>query len=120
MHSRSRIFSNDFVSSVLQALDATELSTLGKIDFEGEKDSLNQLTTFLDSLFARTSPRVLRLLQEHSCVLIVKGCLKTLGAHDANPDTISHHLQSHEHWCGLFLALSDQPFLVSSIAECLY
>lgn len=120
MHARSRLFPHEFVSTVLQALDAIELETLEKIDLEGERDPLSQLTHFLDCLFARTSPRVLRALEKHTCALITKGCLKTLQAHEATPDAISYHLESQRHWCGLFLALSDQPFLVSSVAECLY
>lgn len=117
---RARLFKDEFVSTVLRGLSSENLETLSKIHCESGPSTTEQLASLLNTLFARAPQRVLKNLDSPQALSIIAGCLATLRAYETDPTKIAHNIYSEPHWCGLFLAVADRPFLVSSIAECLY
>lgn len=117
---RSRLFTEQFTASVLEGLTDDDRRTLAQIDCEQATSDNERLAQLLASLFARAPQRALKTISATQCSSIVSGCLATLRSHDAKPREVACNIYSEPHWCGLFLAVADRPFLVSSIAECLY
>jgi glutamate dehydrogenase len=71
-------------------------------------------------MFARAPNELIRRKTASDLYNILHGSLEAIANVDASPGRISHRIQRSGTWLGLFLALDDHPFIISSIAERLY
>jgi len=83
-------------------------------------DTASRVSAFLDALFYRSTPEVIRNKSADDLKLITQGCLEILIQQSSNPDRVAIGLKRGEHSTALFIALGDHPFIITSLADRLY
>lgn len=116
----SSLFPSHVTASVAALLTDRDRAALATINLGNEKDTTQRVGVFLDSLFSRAPSEIVRRKTPHDLLPIVRGALATISEVSGAEDRIAHNLETTDSWVGLFLALDDHPFIISSVAECLY
>jgi glutamate dehydrogenase len=120
MSASTLLFHQQTLVHVAKQLSTAERTILGAIELPSASDEAQRVGAFLRSLFARAPHELLRRKSAESLYLIVRGALSVLAAVEGSPDRIATRIDTEGSWTGLFLALDDHPFIISSVAECLY
>jgi glutamate dehydrogenase len=114
------LFPTTTIKSVASGLSAEFGDVLRSITLPGTSDLESRVSFFLDKLFYRSPPEVIRSKTADDLRVIVHGCLDVLRQQRASADQIAIALQQTARNTGVFIALSDHPFIISSLAERLY
>lgn len=115
--SPAQAFSQVLVKQVLGLLDPTSTQVLSRLAFPGTATAEASLAGFLNHLFARATPEMIKHRAASDLASIVSSCLSAITAVAAAPDRISLSISSEDDVARLFLALDDRPFIISSVAE---
>jgi glutamate dehydrogenase len=120
MSSTSHLFATQVLTNVASLLSKEDLLTLSRIQLLDAKSPAEQVGMYLDLLFSRAPNELLRKKSPEDLHKIVSGSLKTIAQVASSPNRIAQRLEHSGDWTGLFLALDDHPFIISSLAERLY
>lgn len=120
MVSTSNIFTASFVEQVLALLKPEHCKILRTIKLPPASDDSARLGCFLDLLFARALSEFIRNKTPSDIARVVHGCCDVIAAWSKNPASIGSLILQSETSCSMFLALSDHPFIISTIAERLH
>lgn len=120
MSARSPIFSQHTLSEVTARLTKNDKELLSVCQLAEAQNDSQRVTAFLDNLFARAPHEVVRRKSPEELYRILYGSLKVISSIDSSPDRVACILEHSDAWTGLFLALDDHPFIISSVAERLY
>lgn len=110
-------FSSSFVKQVLALLPPTQLTVLSRISYAAASDAESRLAAFLNQLFARATPEMIKNRPAAEVAAIAASCLRVIDSVASAPDRISLSIEQDGSVARLFLALDDHPFIISSIAE---
>jgi glutamate dehydrogenase len=121
MTSSSNLFPLAFLKGVATSLPLHLLEVLERVQLtNGPYEPAERLGAFLDLLFYRSPSELNKGRSEPELRQIALGCLGALYEQRTAPDKTAVLYKSSEHGCGIFTALCDHPFIVSSLAERLY
>jgi glutamate dehydrogenase len=120
MSSTSHLFAPQILTAVASMLSTDDLATLSRIQLPEAKGPAEQIGVYLDLLFSRAPNELMRKKNPEDLRNIVSGSLKTIAQVASSPNRVAHRLERSGEWTGLFLALDDHPFIISSLAERLY
>jgi glutamate dehydrogenase len=120
MSTRSPIFSQHTLGEVATRLTDDDKSLLGVCHLPNADNDAQRAGAFLDNLFARAPHEVVRRKSSDELYQILHGSLKAVSLVDSSPDRVVCLVEHTDSWTGLFLALDDHPFIISSVAERLY
>lgn len=120
----SALFPQVATSSIANALSPELIEILNSITLPGASDPQSRVAAFLDRLFYRSPPEVSRKKSSEELAQITTGCLEALYQQRNSPEKtsekISVNFKQSELGTGVFIALSDHPFIISSLAERFY
>lgn len=114
------LFPQSIIRSIAANLEPAIVRTLEHVHLPGAHDSSSRISAFLDILFHRSPFEVLQQKTADQLEQIIRGCLEALELHRTAPSHISINFKRSDSLCGLFIALNDHPFIISSLAERLY
>ncbi len=114
------LFPLRFSSSIAASLTPELANILAAISLSGAATPTERVSAFLDRLFYRSTPEIVRGRTEGQLQQIVLGCLEVLAQQLASPDRIALGTKEVGDTTGVFIALSDHPFIISSLAERFY
>lgn len=116
----SHLFSAQLLDAVVSQLNEHDLATLSSIDLPLADSVADRVGSFLDIMFARAPSELIRRKTASDLYNILHSSLEVIASVDSSPQRISHVISRSGQWIGLFLALDDHPFIISSVAERLY
>jgi glutamate dehydrogenase len=114
------LFPLAFSKSIAASLSPDLTNLLAAINLPGASTSADSVSAFLDRLFYRSPPEVVRRKTEEQVRHITLGCLEVLAQQLTSPDRIAVGMKEMGDTTGIFIALSDHPFIISSLAERFY
>lgn len=114
------LFPQQLTSTIASRLSSEQLDILSSISLPGASDAVSRVAAFLDRLFYRSPPEVVRRKNQEELHIITTGCLDVLLLQRKNSDGIGICFQHSTSAAGVFIALSDHPFIISSLAERFY
>jgi glutamate dehydrogenase len=120
MSVRSPLFSQHTLQDVTSRLTQQDQELLRACHAPMAQDDAQRVATFLDNLFSRAPHDVVRRKSADELYQILHGSLAVISNLNTAPDRIASLLKRSDSWTGLFLALDDHPFIISSVAERLY
>jgi glutamate dehydrogenase len=120
MSGNPQIFPPSALKSTLAELTSAELEVLAAISLGSVSSDQERLSAFLNRVFSRAPTDVIRRKRAPELLCVTRGCLEVLAKHRTEPKQLAISYQRAENWGGLFIALTDRPFIISSIAERLY
>jgi glutamate dehydrogenase len=120
MSVRSPLFSQPTLQDVTARLTKEDKELLRLCNLADARDDSQRAGAFLDNLFARAPHDVVRRKSSEELYQIVHGSLTVIARVDTSPDRVACLLERSDSWTGLFIALDDHPFIISSVAERLY
>jgi glutamate dehydrogenase len=107
------------VEAVTGILRRHELQALSTIGHNLNGHSPFSVPSFLGQLFARAPKDLITSIPPQQIAAIIQGCIAAISSLPQQPDHISLSYNEDEHPSALFVALPDQPFIISSISEAL-
>jgi NAD-specific glutamate dehydrogenase len=107
------------VDAVAELLQATDLQSLGTLGHNLNGHTPFSVASFLSQLFARAPESLIRSHTPTEMAEIIRGCVTAVLNLPHQPDRISLASMRTETTTAIFLALRDQPFIISSISEAL-
>jgi glutamate dehydrogenase len=120
MPNSTNLFPLSTVKDITAGLSPKLIETLKGISLANSSDDAGRVSSFLDRLFHRAPtdlPRKKGLAELRS---ILEGCLEAITMQSNADDGIGVSLKRAHNSCGLFIALGDHPFIISTLAERLY
>jgi glutamate dehydrogenase len=120
MSVRSPLFSQHTLQEVTARLTKEDKEFLNVCNLADARDDSHRASAFLDNLFARAPHDVVRRKSSQELYQILHGSLTVIANVNTSPERVACLLERTESWTGLFLALDDHPFIISSVAERLY
>lgn len=115
--SSAQAFPAVFVRQAEALLDPEARKTLEKLRYPGASTPESILGSFLNQLFARATPEMMRSKTPSDVAFIANSCCRVLCSLSSAPDRIALDLEQHGDRSFLFIASDDRPFIISSIAE---
>jgi glutamate dehydrogenase len=116
----SALFPQVTISSITNALAPNLAEILNTVTLPGTSDLQSRVAAFLDRLFYRAPPEVSRKKGAEELRQIATGCLEALYQQRTDPDRVSVNFKQSDLGTGVFIALTDHPFIISSLAERFY
>jgi glutamate dehydrogenase len=114
------LFSVGLCKSITTNLTPELLETLASINLPGASAPVERVSAFLDRLFYRSPPEVIRRKTDDDLRQITTGCLEVLKEQRVSADRIAICAKESTNTTGVYIALSDHPFIISSLAERFY
>lgn len=114
------LFSRTTIKAVASGLTPERSEVLHSITLPGTSDLESRVSAFLDKLFYRSPAEVIRSKTSEDLCAVMHGCLDVLQQHRTSADHIGIVLHHTTRSTGVFIALGDHPFIISSLAERLY
>ncbi len=114
------LFPLGFSKAIATTLPPELDSLLAAITLPGTTTQTDRVSAFLDRLFYRSPPEVVRKKTQEQVQQIALGCLRALEQQLSSKDRIAVGMEEMDDATGIFIALSDHPFIISSLAERFY
>ena len=115
--SSAQAFPAVFVRQVEDLLEPEARRTLEKLRYPSAPSSESLVAFFLNELFARATPEIIRIKTPGEVAFIANSCCRVLRSLPSSPDRIALDLEQRGDRSFLFIASDDRPFIISSIAE---
>lgn len=115
--SPAQAFSAVFAKQVLGLLAPASIQVLNRLTFVGASTTEANLNAFLNQLFARATPDMLKHYTAPEVTALIDSCFRAIDSVASAPDRIALSIEQQDDSAQLFLALDDHPFIVSSISE---
>jgi len=116
----ANLFPLSTVKDITAGLSPKLLETLQGISLANSSDNAGRVSSFLDRLFHRAPTDLPRKKSVNELRTILEGCLEAIASQAQSEDGIGAVLKRADNSCGLFIALGDHPFIISTLAERLY
>jgi glutamate dehydrogenase len=114
------LFPLGFSKSIAANLTPELTNLVAAISLPGSTTPADRVSAFLDRLFYRSPPEVMRRKTEEQVRHIALGCFEALAQQLTNTDRIAVSMKDMGDTTGIFIALRDHPFIISSLAERFY
>lgn len=116
----SNLFPQSLIKDIAQRLSSELLEILKQINLPTSSDNLGRVSSFLDRLFHRSPPDVARRKNAAELTSVIEGCLQAIKSQEQCEDGIGLIVKHTDVGSGVFIALEDHPFIISTLAERLY
>lgn len=107
------------VAAVTELLRVNDLEALTSIGHNLNGHSPLSVPSFLGQLFARAPRDLISSTPPERIAAIIRGCIAAISNLSRQPDHVSLSFTQEDNSNAIFLALPDQPFIISSVSEAL-